>query len=191
MPDQTLLKLRTGEHDGGQQKRGNVIAGEQRRSRFVPGLERTELDVAAARSRRAGRRSLHRQRHADPVVVGRQISLTQATGNASAPWQTTTYNSIGKPLVVTHPDGSTNTTAYDTLNRAITVTSSSECQVLTTYDALDRLTSALANSMRMAEYTYDTLSQRSGVSEGPTTEAVASSALTYTGTGQIETLGHT
>jgi hypothetical protein len=43
--------------------------------------------------------------------------VSQATGNASTPFRTTTatYNAAGKPLMVTNPDGTTTTAAYDTV----------------------------------------------------------------------------
>jgi YD repeat-containing protein len=64
------------------------------------------------------------------------------TGDAAAPWRTTTttYNAAGKPRVVTRPDGTTTTTAYDAVGRVSTVTSSSGQHVLTTYDLASRVT---------------------------------------------------
>ena len=73
---------------------------------------------------------------------GRVISIAQATGNAGAPWLTSTmtYNAAGKQVTATAPDGTTQTTAYDTVGRASTKTSSSGRQVLTSYDLASRVT---------------------------------------------------
>ena len=110
---------------------------------------------------------------------GRQTSVAQATGSATAPWQTTTttYNSVGKPLVVTYPDGSTSTTAYDKLNRPVTVTSSSGRQVLTTYDAASRVT-------KITDQVSGTLDASITVNRG----AVVREQRTYATNGLLATL---
>lgn len=87
---------------------------------------------------------------------GNRVSMTDRNGNTTQ----TQFDSLNRPIQVTHPDGTLLKTVYDAVGRVITETNELGFAFQYAYDALGRRTSETDPLGNATQYVYDAAGQR-------------------------------